>query len=109
MPADQSQSKDDKGVNIKNMADKSGSFTMIQNPIPQQNVSHVSFESNLNSPNRDSEEVFRNQRGGETLTRLNSIENILRLQTTQINYGLVSTKHDQQDPKTRMFTNNNNI
>jgi hypothetical protein len=29
MPADQSQSKDDKGVNIKNMADKSGSFTMI--------------------------------------------------------------------------------
>ena len=35
MPADQSQSKDDKDTYKKNMADKSGSFTMIQNPLPQ--------------------------------------------------------------------------
>ncbi len=35
MPADQSQSKDEKELYKKNMADKSESFTMIQNPIPQ--------------------------------------------------------------------------
>ena len=33
MPADQSKSKDDKDTYKKNMADKSGSFTMIQNPV----------------------------------------------------------------------------
>ena len=35
MIPDQSRSKDDKDAYLKNIAEKSGSFTIIQNPMPQ--------------------------------------------------------------------------